>query len=753
LNGYLRLPLSTPFPRDPLSTARRQHDALVDLARRPSLHAGRLPVALREIAEKAAETLDVERIGIWFFTPDCRAIRCTELFERTPAVHSDGGELTALRYPVYFKALESERTINASDARLDPRTSAFKEAYLDPYGVMSMLDAPIRRLGSTTGCFEHTGSLRNWSSEEEHFASSISDLVAMAMDASDRRMTQEALRHRVEFETLIAAISTRFANASEDEIDAAMHDALADIGGFVGADRCITILLDRTDLAGRMMHRGDLRLRPGAPAHVRRAQRERAAASPSLRAQPGRRLSEHGRGPDSRVQRCHGQHARLRLARRVPPAQCPRPLLQSPRTGRVRRARPPRRRHSRNRDLSAAEGQLAVVGPGERAHGRRCDGRNHRRHHGPQACRDRSARQRGPLSPHGGELDRPHRPHHAGRHFSLCLRRLRSLLGFEPAEVVGSPIRSLIHPEDRPMLRAIVPNATGNTFSYRALKKDGSFVWFESTSRAVLDADGQVSEIISVSRDISERRRAEEQIEYQAYHDALTGLPNRLLFRDRLTIALAHARRQQSPLVVMFLDLDRFKIVNDTLGHSLGDGMLRVIAGRLRSVLREGDTIAAQERRQRHVPRQGTGAERLSALHTGHERPRGGASLDRERPAAGRRPRRTGAALPATGGAAHAPHGGHGGSLALEPAGPWAHAAGLVHRDRRGDAHDHSHRGVGPARGLPSGAEVGLFAHFGQSLAAPVPAVGHPRGRLPSPGGERPRSAHAGAGDHRERPC
>ena len=107
-----------------------------------------------------------------------------------------------------------------------------------------------------------------------------------------------------------------------------------------------------------------------------------------------------------------------------------------------------------------------------------------------------------------------------------------------------------------------------------------------------MDASGQMSEIISVSRDISERRRAEEQIEYQAYHDALTGLPNRLLFRDRLTIALAHAKRQQTPLVVMFLDLDRFKIVNDTLGHSLGDGLLRVIAERLRSMLREGDTIA-----------------------------------------------------------------------------------------------------------------------------------------------------------------
>src|SRR6185436_8745474 len=97
---------------------------------------------------------------------------------------------------------------------------------------------------------------------------------------------------------------------------------------------------------------------------------------------------------------------------------------------------------------------------------------------------------------------------------------------------------------------------------------------------------------VAVSRDISERRRAEEQIEYQAYHDALTGLPNRLLFRDRVTVALAHAKRQHTPVAVMFLDLDRFKDVNDTLGHSLGDELLRAIAARLRSVLREGDTIA-----------------------------------------------------------------------------------------------------------------------------------------------------------------
>ena len=172
---------------------------------------------------------------------------------------------------------------------------------------------------------------------------------------------------------------------------------------------------------------------------------------------------------------------------------------------------------------------------------------------------------------------------------------LRNLLGYEPAEVIGTPIldahssRTTIH-----LLRSDHRRTrSAATFSYRARRKDGSFVWFETTSRAIVDRERARSRRSSPSRATSASAgSAEEQIEYQAYHDALTGLPNRLLFHDRLTVALAHAKRQQTPLAVMFLDLDRFKIVNDTLGHSLGDELLRVVAERLRSVLREGDTIA-----------------------------------------------------------------------------------------------------------------------------------------------------------------
>src|SRR5258708_16026559 len=109
----------------------------------------------------------------------------------------------------------------------------------------------------------------------------------------------------------------------------------------------------------------------------------------------------------------------------------------------------------------------------------------------------------------------------------------------------GPAARALIPEEDREEVRprARLIHETGpTTFSYRVRRKDGSLVWFETTSRAIRDDQtGLVGEIVSVSRDISERRRAEEQIELHAYHDPLTGPPNRWLLPDRLTVALAHA--------------------------------------------------------------------------------------------------------------------------------------------------------------------------------------------------------------------
>jgi len=95
-----------------------------------------------------------------------------------------------------------------------------------------------------------------------------------------------------------------------------------------------------------------------------------------------------------------------------------------------------------------------------------------------------------------------------------------------------------------------------------------------------------------VARDITERKRAEAMISYHAYHDILTDLPNRMLFKDRLDLAIMQARRKETELAVMFIDLDRFKLVNDTLGHFRGDELLQQVATRLKAALRQGDTLA-----------------------------------------------------------------------------------------------------------------------------------------------------------------
>jgi diguanylate cyclase (GGDEF)-like protein/PAS domain S-box-containing protein len=121
----------------------------------------------------------------------------------------------------------------------------------------------------------------------------------------------------------------------------------------------------------------------------------------------------------------------------------------------------------------------------------------------------------------------------------------------------------------------------------RLRRRDGSTVWvLENVS--LLDNNILEGTII----DITDRKHAQEQMEYQAYHDALTGLPNRLLFRDRITVALAHARRSGRMAAVMFLDLDQFKLVNDTLGHTVGDRLLQAIGARLVNCVRAEDTVA-----------------------------------------------------------------------------------------------------------------------------------------------------------------
>ena len=169
---------------------------------------------------------------------------------------------------------------------------------------------------------------------------------------------------------------------------------------------------------------------------------------------------------------------------------------------------------------------------------------------------------------------------------------LARIFGYEREELLNQTSYSLYFNRDdrqRVMARLSEQRSLSN-IEVRMRRRDGSPVWVLENMTLLDSAEGGIIEGTII--DITERKAAQEQVEYQAYHDVLTGLPNRLLFRDRIGVALAHARRARRAVAVMFLDLDQFKLVNDTLGHTVGDGLLQAAAERLVSCVRGDDTVA-----------------------------------------------------------------------------------------------------------------------------------------------------------------
>ena len=168
--------------------------------------------------------------------------------------------------------------------------------------------------------------------------------------------------------------------------------------------------------------------------------------------------------------------------------------------------------------------------------------------------------------------------------------------GKEREELIGSSFMPFIPEQDREFVEEQFTLLSLEnpvvTYERRVILHDGQIRWQQWTDRAIFDEQGHLFEFQSVGHDITEQVRVEEQLVYMATHDALTGLPNRRLFNDRLTLELAHAQRNQQKLAVMLLDLDHFKDVNDTFGHSVGDRLLQVVGHRLQSLLRRSDTVA-----------------------------------------------------------------------------------------------------------------------------------------------------------------
>jgi diguanylate cyclase (GGDEF)-like protein/PAS domain S-box-containing protein len=178
--------------------------------------------------------------------------------------------------------------------------------------------------------------------------------------------------------------------------------------------------------------------------------------------------------------------------------------------------------------------------------------------------------------------------------------RWKSMLGFGNGDIGDDPAEwfNRVHPDDLPAVQAalaahLAGRAPDFECEYRMRHCGGSYRWVLTRGLAVRTDGGEAYRMAGSQSDITARKMAEERLLHDAFHDHLTELPNRALFMDRLGMAIAHAKRRLSyTYAVLFIDLDRFKNVNDSLGHSVGDELLIAVARRLESCLRPGDTVA-----------------------------------------------------------------------------------------------------------------------------------------------------------------
>jgi len=177
------------------------------------------------------------------------------------------------------------------------------------------------------------------------------------------------------------------------------------------------------------------------------------------------------------------------------------------------------------------------------------------------------------------------------------------MTGWRPEEAAGQPFEHVFRIIDgvsrqscpNPMDLAVRLNETvGLTANCVLIRRDGSECPIEDSAAPIHDRQGQVTGAVLVFHDVSAARAVSLQLSHRAAHDLLTDLPNRMLLNDRLSQAIASAQRQRHRLAVLFVDLDRFKQINDTLGHEIGDGLLQAVARRLVESVRRSDTVSRQ---------------------------------------------------------------------------------------------------------------------------------------------------------------
>lgn len=526
-------------PTARLSPGKSLHSAYIQLLKEESLWQGDVDASLRTVINHCADHLQVQRVGLWRFGSSYDRLHCQLLCDTQIGTHDPALEIFASDHGAYFSAMLNDRVLAAHDAYKTPETASFGETYLKPLGITSILDATLRQAGKTIGvlCIEHIGSPRTWSAAEQSYAVSIADLLSQLLAVHALYRSEE--RYRKVFDSTTDAIFLMQNN--------------------------------------RMVECNQASLQLYACTF------EEFARHP-----PKRFWAEY---------QADGSLSVSKASQYVQPALDGQPQLFEWRQRRF--------------DGSEFDSEVSLT----------CIELDHIPY--LVACvRDISERKQAQAKIH--QLLSLQQAIFDGANYSIIAtdlsgtilsfnRGAERLLGYAADEVIGKLTPLAFHDEDELYWRAIElndelqqtvePGLTALTIypslnrteerEWTYLRKDGQRVPVMLSVTALHHVGDDISGFLCIASDMTERKRANEQLldskremEYRANHDELTGLPNRSRLHDMAHAAIVSAQARNQKLAMMLIDLDRFKEVNDTLGHAMGDKLLQRIARQLDQILR-----------------------------------------------------------------------------------------------------------------------------------------------------------------------
>lgn len=540
LNGPIQRSLMTEASQPQETYSNSLHSAYIQLLKEDSLWQGRIDASLRLVLNHCAESLRVRRVGLWSFDHGYDRLYCKMLCDSNVCSLDPALEIFCKDHPAYFNSILNDRILAAHDAYKTPETATFGPIYFQPLGISSLLDATLRQAGKTIGvlCIEHVGPGRTWSQAEQSFAVSIADLLSQLLAVHALYRSEE--RYRKVFDSTTDAIFLLQNNRMIECNQAAL--------------KLYSCTLE--EFSRHPPKRFWAEYQAGGQLSVSKVQQFMQPALkdgiPQLFEWRQRRFD--GTEFDSEV-----SLTRIELDQTPYLVACVRDITE--------------RKQTQAKIQHLLSLQQAIF-----------DGADY--------------------SIIATDL--------SGTILSFN-RGAERMLGYSADEVIGKLTPLAFHDEDELYWRAIelndeLPHAVEPGFAtltaypsvnrteereWTYIRKNGERVPVLLSVTALHHDSDSVSGFLCIASDMTERKRANEQLlnskremEYRANHDELTGLPNRARLHDMAQGAIVSAQANNQKLAMMLLDLDRFKEVNDTLGHAMGDKLLQTIAQQLNQMLR-----------------------------------------------------------------------------------------------------------------------------------------------------------------------